>query len=46
MFCEKIGGDCHEVADKFESLKEIFNSNSVNIFEITIGSFKGKEYPC
>jgi hypothetical protein len=33
IFCERIGGDCHEVADKFENIKEIFTSSSVNIFK-------------
>jgi hypothetical protein len=28
-FCERIGGDCHEVADKFENIQEIFTISSV-----------------
>ncbi len=28
-FCEQIGGDCYEVADKFEHLKEIFELKTV-----------------
>jgi hypothetical protein len=29
IFCERIGGDCHEVADKFENINEIFTLASV-----------------
>lgn len=28
-FCKQIGGDCAEYADKFESIDEVFNFDSV-----------------
>jgi hypothetical protein len=43
VFCEKIGGGCFEHADKFESLKEIFSSNSVKLNKLTIGSIEGEK---
>lgn len=29
LFCEKVGGDCHTVADKFENIQEIFTIKTV-----------------
>ena len=29
-FCKQIGGDCAEYSDKFESISEVFNLNSVS----------------
>ena len=31
-FCEKIGGDCHDIADKFEGLQEMFDADSVYVY--------------
>lgn len=30
-FCKQIGGDCHEYADKFETIDEVFKSDSVSL---------------
>lgn len=32
LFCERIGGDCHEVADKFENINEFFECKTVSFF--------------
>ena len=31
VFCRQIGGDCEQVADKFDSMEEIFNLTSVDM---------------
>ena len=31
VFCKQIGGDCEQVADKFDSMEEIFNLTSVDM---------------
>ena len=37
-FCKQIGGDCDDIADKFESLDEVMT--------MTTGDMKGRAVPC
>jgi hypothetical protein len=30
-FCRQIGGDCEEIADKFENINEIFSENTLKM---------------
>ena len=33
-FCKKIGGDCDEHHDKFETMEEVLKLSSVSIFRV------------